>query len=245
MNTQQVIRISRPELVTYGLFAAASAVGLALVAARAMATRSLSGLYLPWNLFLAWIPLGFALVVRRLALGTPRRGRRWLLALTGAAWLLFFPNAPYILTDLMHLARVRPGASAPLWFDLLLHLTVATTGLFLGFASLAVMQNQVSRWSGKLVGWIFAIVSLALSGFGVYLGRFLRWNSWDVVRAPLPLLGDIAERLLHPWAHPRACGFSLMCFLFLLLSYLMCFSLPRLDLVHETPGARAPRPPTA
>ena len=84
----------------------------------------------------------------------------------------------------------------------------------------------------------FVLGVFAVTGLGIYIGRFLRWNSWDVVRAPLPLLTDIAEQLTHPWAHPRAYGFSLMCFLFLLLSYLMCFSLPRLHLTPETEGVR-------
>jgi uncharacterized membrane protein len=201
---------------------------MALVAARVLATRNLSCLYLPWNLFLAWVPLGFALLARGLASSTPRR--TWLLMLAGAGWLLFFPNAPYILTDLMHLARVRPGSAAPLWYDLLLHLTVAMTGLFVGFASLALMQGLVTRTCGKLAGWAFAVVSLALSGFGIYLGRFLRWNSWDVLRAPVLLFTDIVDRLIHPLSNPRAYGFSVVCFVFLLLTYLMCVSLPRLQL---------------
>jgi uncharacterized membrane protein len=228
MQFWKKLPLSRHELSAYSLFMAASLVGMALVAARIVATRNLSCLYLPWNLFLAWVPLGFALLARALASATPRR--IWLLAMVGAGWLLFLPNAPYILTDLMHLARVRPGASAPLWYDLLLHLVVATTGLFLGFASLALMQGVVTRACGRLAGWGFAVVALALSGFGIYVGRFLRWNSWDALIAPGSLLADVADRLLHPLSNPRAYGFSFLCFVFLLLSYLMCFSLPRLRL---------------
>jgi len=218
------------------LFALASAIGVALVVARILATGHLTFLYLPWNLVLAWVPFGFALLARRVADSSPPR--RLSLGLCGVGWLLFFPNAPYIFTDLMHLVHGHSALHAPLWFDLLLNLLVAMTGFFLGFASLAVMQSLVSRRYGRPVGWLFVVVSLALSGFGVYLGRFLRWNSWDVVRAPMPLLTDIAEQLTHPWAHPRAYGFSMMCFLFLLLSYLMCFSLPRLHFVQEAERVR-------
>jgi uncharacterized membrane protein len=210
---------------------AASVVGMGLLAARAVVTQSLGALYLPWNLFLAWLPLGLALLTRWLALAHPPR--RWLLVLTGAAWLLFLPNAPYILTDLIHLTRVRPGPAAPLWFDLLLHLTVATTGLLLGFASLAVMQGLVSRAWGRLAGWGFAVASLALSGLGIYIGRFLRWNSWDVLVAPGPLLADVTQRLANPLSPPRAYGFSSLCFVFLLLTYLMCLHLPRLHVALE------------
>jgi uncharacterized membrane protein len=212
------------------LLATASGIGVALVLARMVVTGFPGFLYLPWNLFLAWIPLGFALLARNLAESRPL-GRPPVI-LCGLGWLLFFPNAPYILTDLIHLARVRPG-SAPFWFDLLLHLIVAMTGLFVGFASLALMQGLVSRAAGRLAGWAFAVVSLALSGFGIYLGRFLRWNSWDVVLAPVSLFSDIANRLAHPLSNPRAYGFSIVCFVFLLMTYLMCFSLPRLSIQHE------------
>lgn len=232
MQLVKMTLLTRPELVTYALFAASSAVAVALVTARMIMTGNLNCLYLPWNLFLAWIPLGLAFATRWLTLNRSRR--KWLIAGTGAGWLLFFPNAPYILTDLMHLAQTRPGPTAPLWFDLLLHLLVAITALYLGFASLALIQGMVSRAFGKVVGWEFALVSLALSGFGVYIGRFLRWNSWDVICAPVPLFTDISQRLLHPTSHPRTYGFSMLCFLLLVLTYLMCFSLPRLQIVEDT-----------
>lgn len=229
------------------LFAVASAMGITLLVARFLVTGHLTYFYLPWNLFLAWFPLAFALLARQVAPPHHCHGRsgwtllsirRWFTALCGLGWLLFFPNAPYILTDLMHLAGRPPASMAPLWFDLLLHLTVAMTGLLLGFASLAIMQNLVCGAHGRLAGWSFAVAALALSGFGIYLGRFLRWNSWDVVGPPLSLLADIGERLAQPWRYPRACGFSVLCFLFLFVSYLMCVGLPRL--FCQDPAPRIP-----
>ena len=109
------------------------------------------------------------------------------------------------------------AATAPPWFDLLLHLLFAMIGLMLGFASLAVMQKLVEHAYGCRRGWLFALAVLALAGFGIYLGRFQRWNSWDIVCSPFALLGDIAHRFYAPWEHARTWGFSAICFLFLAL----------------------------
>jgi uncharacterized membrane protein len=94
--------------------------------------------------------------------------------------------------------------------------------------SLALMQGLVSQTHGKRAGWIFVVMALALAGFGVYLGRFLRWNSWDALLSPVSLLADILSHFATPWRHLRSWGFTFVCFMFLLLNYLMCWSLTRL-----------------
>ena len=98
-----------------------------------------------------------------------------------ALWLLFLPNAPYLLTDLIHLGS---RDDAPLWFDLVLFSAFAWTGAFLGFLSIYLMQVVVRRTHGALLGWALVGGSLLASGFGIYLGRSLRWNSWDFVTSP-------------------------------------------------------------
>jgi uncharacterized membrane protein len=218
-------------------YAAASAAGLALLAMRRVVTGHVTFYYLPWNLALAWIPFGLALMT--LWLVESRSPRRWLLPLCGGAWLLFFPNAPYLCTDLVHLVRLRPVLSAPLWFDLLVNLTFAVTGLMLGFGSLAIMQRLVTRARGRLAGWLFALTALALAGFGVYLGRFLRWSSWDALFSPLAVLADVAGPVIAPFEHLRAWGFSAVCALFLLLGYLMCQALSLLQ-PEATAGSGPP-----
>lgn len=145
--------------------------------------------------------------------------------MAAAGWLLFFPNAPYILTDLAHVTEWRTSRSVPPWFDLQLHVLFAVTGLLLGFASLRIMHELVRRFWGTTAGWLFSVISLGLAGFGVYLGRFLRWNSWDLVRSPVSLLGDVAQQLVDPLRQPRTFGFTALFFLCLVLSYLMCAAL--------------------
>ncbi len=226
----------RPFASSLTVFTLASMLATALVVARIVVTHHFQVLYLIWNLFLAWLPLVFALLVwREASRPVPRRG---LLLATGAAWLLFFPNAPYIFTDIVHLAKLRSFGSAPPWFDLLLHLLFAMIGLMIGFASLAVMHKLVERARGWRWGWLFALTALALAGFGIYLGRFQRWNSWDVLFSPFSLLGDIAHRFIAPWDNARTWGFSGVCFMFLAISYLMCSQLGQLRLSDHHESAK-------
>ena len=167
------------------LFTSSLAVAIWLV--RFVYTGSLGFIFLQWNLFLAWLPVLFALLARRK--GASRWGR-WL---WGGLWLLFFPNAPYLLTDLLHLGQI---GRVPIWYDLIMLLTYALAGLFVGFASLFWLHDLVARTWNRVAGWLFVLVVLALSSFGVYIGRFLRWNSWDLVLNPTILLRDLADHLL-------------------------------------------------
>ena len=196
------------------LFVLAASVGLSLflIAGRVVATHQIRFLFLAWNLFLAAIPYALSTLLG-LARG-PLRAR--LLLPVGVAWLLFFPNAPYLVTDLFHLDE-RPDA--PLWFDLALILSCAWNGLMLAYASLADMQTLVRLRLGPLAGWAFATVALLLSSFGIYLGRYLRYNSWDILANPLTLFYDILDRLLHPFAYPRTWGVTVVFGAFLLLGY--------------------------
>jgi uncharacterized membrane protein len=174
-----------------------------LILLRVERTGSSYYLFLIWNLFLAGIPL-VASTALRLAryLGLPRI----IEAACFGVWLLFLPNAPYILTDLLHLTAKSP---APAWFDLALLLSCAGTGLLLGYLSLIDVHDLVARTFGRTFGWILALSSLLLSGFAIYLGRFLRWNSWDVFARP-EILFDIADGMLHPASHGRTIAVTLI-----------------------------------
>lgn len=195
----------------------ATLVCLGLYVLRAVRTHNLAYSFLVWNLFLAWLPLICALVsynfYRRHACLS------WPLVLGSAlTWLIFLPNAPYLVTDLMHL---QPQPDAPYWYDLILFVAFAWTGFFLGLVSLFLMQEMVRRVAGGTASWVFALGVLGVSSFGIYLGRFLRWNSWDVLVNPLQLLADIFERARHPLAHAQTLVFSALFAFFFLAAYLM------------------------
>ena len=203
---------SRARLTLVFVLAASLSLSLLLVAGRVLMTGRGIFLFLVWNLFLAVIPFAISTM-----LGTARGPlRARLLVPVGAAWLLFFPNAPYILTDLFHLER---RAGVPLWYDLALILSCAWNGLMLAYASLADMQRLVQQRLGTGAGWAFATLALLLSSFGIYLGRYLRFNSWDVLANPLTLFFDIVNRILHPFSFPGTWGVTLVFGLFLLLGY--------------------------
>ncbi|MBL9133256.1 MAG: DUF1361 domain-containing protein [Verrucomicrobiaceae bacterium] len=181
--------------------------------------------FMLWNLFLAVIPLAFALQLPR-----TRSFSRALPVL--AVWLLFFPNAPYVLTDLIHL---RPHAGIPLWFDLVMLLAFALTALWIGFHSLHLVQAWITRHSNARAGWLAVLVIMPLTGFGIYLGRFLRWNSWDIVTHPWSLFQDIAALVLDPVRHHAVWTFTLVFSALLMLAYLAwIFAAPH---AKSQPGA--------
>ena len=203
------------------LLAAGSVFACALLAARRLAYNDGNYRFLLWNLFLAWLPMAFALLLGKLHRETGPAAARWLAA---AAWLAFFPNAPYLVTDLVHLHGRPP---VPHWYDVLMLVAFAWNGLLLGFASLHVVHGIVQRRRNVGRGWAVAVVALFLAGFGIYLGRFERWNTWDVVTNPLALAERIADRVLRPWAHPRAWGVTIILGGFLTLAYAGLLSLGR------------------
>ncbi|MFZ1686704.1 MAG: DUF1361 domain-containing protein [Flavobacteriales bacterium] len=168
---------------------------LALLAGRIALSDRTSFIFLAWNLALALAPLLFSVV----ALGLNRAGWKYLALFALVPWLLFLPNAPYILTDLLHL-KLRPPV--PLWYDLVMLLAFALTGLLFGYLSM-ICAERVLLGVMKRPWVMFAHgVVLFLCGFGIYLGRFLRWNSWELATRPSSLLKAIADRILDPSEHP-------------------------------------------
>ena len=175
-----------------------------------------------WNLILAWVPLAASMAVYDAA----RRGTRLVRLLPLAAiWLLFLPNAPYLLTDFVHLGS---SYDVPLWFDIVLFGSFAWTGMLLGFLSIFLMQAVVRRAYGSLWSWILVGASLAASSFGIYLGRALRWNSWDFLVRPGALLADIWARVADPLAYPRGVGMTLALTAVLWTGYLTVYAFAQL-----------------
>lgn len=142
-----------------------------------------------WNLFLAWIPLILAVVIWRIP-----PARRIALGCLLATWVLFFPNCFYITTDLIHVHRFGSDGVF-MWYDILMTACFAASGMFLGSVSLYLLHATVRARFGGLIGWLFAGAILVLGSFGIYLGRFLRFNSWDVVTRPGALFNSIVGLL--------------------------------------------------
>jgi uncharacterized membrane protein len=202
----------------------ASGACVGLVAGRIAWTGQWDYAFLIWNLFLAWMPVVFAF----LACDEYREGAggNWRFLGLGASWLLFFPNAPYIFTDVIHL---RLSFYQHFWVDLSLISLCAVTGLVLGFVSLFLMQSVVTRRLGRAAGWLFIAVVAGLSGFGIYLGRILRFNSWDVLFKPVELYRGIGHWAAEPLNPPAKLAFPILFAAFLFFSYLMLYALTHLQ----------------
>jgi uncharacterized membrane protein len=211
-----------PELAPAAALAFTSTLSFVMLFVRWYYTGKIAFLFVLWNLFLAWIPLFCALLLRQ------TRGRCALVALL-ATWLVFLPNAPYVLTDMIHF-RVR---DVPYWYDLILLLTFAWTGTLAGYLSLFLVQSRVRDHFGEAWSWVFATITLGLTSFGIYLGRFLRFNSWEVVTNPTPLLHDIWSRMIDPFAHPRTYVFTALMGAFLIGVYATLYAFARMPRLNR------------
>lgn len=212
-----------------GLLFASLGFTVAMFIVRLLLTDSVFGLFLIWNLFLAGLPLFFALWLREAR--HKEQNPLWQMALF-VCWLLFFPNALYIVTDLFHL---KTRGLVPLWFDTILLFSAAWNGLVLGFKSLSVIQRLFTQMFNKFVGVVLSIGFLFLAGYGIFLGRYIRWNSWDVVSNPLSLASDIAGHLLHPRHHMFMYGFVFLFGSFMCLAY---FAMHRNEAMPQPENAK-------
>ena len=212
------VKVHKYKVGIFILLASASAICLILVLARIVYSSSLQYSGLIWNLFLAWIPFVSAYIVYILAL------RRVLIyaaiPVFALVWLVFFPNAPYILTDFQHLSQ--GSSSVPLWFDVILLVWFSWTGMLLGIVSLNLMQEIIKREFNRMIGWIFVFGVAALSSTGVYLGRFIRLNSWDIFQNPTKAATNLWDWLSDPTL--RSFGFIGLYTVFFVFVYLTIYT---------------------
>ncbi|WP_394349790.1 DUF1361 domain-containing protein [Ginsengibacter hankyongi] len=175
-------------------------------------------LFFVWNLFLAVIPcmLSSSLIQSR------KKKLHWIIFI---AWILFFPNALYIITDLVHL---RERNNIPLWFDVILIFSAAINGLIMAFISLYQVELFLQlKFNNKKTNLIL-YSCLLISFFGIYIGRFLRWNSWDIFFSPFKFLFEIIQPFINPLQHPRTWGVTIIFFLFFGIFYFIIKKLPGL-----------------
>ena len=221
-----------------GLLGAASLVCLGLLLSRMWYSHTVHYWFLAWNLVLAWVPFVSAGLAYTLS-STRRTAAYVTVVVSAVVWLVFFPNAPYILTDFLHLGSM--GDIVPGWFDVLLLFWFAWTGLMLGVVSLYLMQDIVHRALGATAGWVFAVLAAGLGSFGIYVGRFLRWNSWDLLRRPESLTEQLFGNVTGAGSHARLLGFTLMSGLLFLFVYVAVYIFAKLT--HEAqPRERSAAP---
>ena len=208
----------RYNIAVFTLLNLACAVCIGLVAARVVYSDSGRRIDLIWNLFLAWIPFILAYIAHAVSWR-----RIWLylvIPFVTFLWLIFFPNAPYMLTDLQDLSRTAAGA--PLWYDVIIVVWCSWTAMLLGVVSLYLMQDIVQRTFGRFIGWVFVFAISALSSFGIYIGRFVRLNSWDILQNPAETAMNILGLVIDP--SRRLAAFTFLYAFFFLFVYLLLYS---------------------
>lgn len=226
---------NRHNIAVFVLLNLACGVCIVLVGARVVYTDSTRHAGLIWNLFLAWIP--FILSYFAHALSWKRLWVYLAIPLVAILWLLFFPNAPYMLTDLQDLAR-GAGKEAPLWYDVIIVVWCSWTGALLGVISLYLMQDIIIRAFNRWLGWLFVFVISGLSSFGIYIGRFARLNSWDILQNPAETAVEILGIVIDP--SRRLAAFTLLYTAFFLFIFLLLYSFSHM-LQEQAAKAAAPQ----
>ena len=182
--------------------------------------------FLVWNLFLAWIPVAFAVGFASV------RSRGWLIPL-GLGWLAFLPNSPYLITDLVHL---RDGYD--LWRHILQYGFAAWTGIILGVVSLWLVHRRLDAECAPAIGWLVVVGSVGLCALGVVIGRFQRWNSWDLVTQPDLVVRSTLGWVRSPLTHVQSTGVAVAVAAFFGLAYLTIWAVSGLDSVRAADGVR-------
>lgn len=196
-----------------------SGLAMVFVAYNAILNRSVEFWYLPWNLFLAWVPVGLALITVRPAL--PRRGRA--LALT--LWLVFLPNAFYILTDIIHIGDATRFSQT---YDVLTICLTIVAGYLAGLIALRIIDRAYIMPSLSSARRKATIIIIALlCGVAIYIGRILRWNSWDIVANPLSLVADFAGIFTLPRSTTEFVLIVMTYSIVILASYYLAYSKKR------------------
>lgn len=175
-----------------------SLVSLGLYAYAALRDQNLVYSYLTWNLFLAWLPLLFAL--RLMNVLRHKLWSSWEALATSFLWLVFLPNSFYMISDLIHLEQ---APQADLLYDSLMFMSFVFTGLLLGLSSLFLVHLQLRRRFTNREAGFWVGVTLFICSIAIYLGRDLRWNTWDILTNTGGLLFDVADRLQHPASYPQ------------------------------------------
>jgi len=169
--------------------------------------------FLNWNLFLAFVPwalTSISFIRPKIQSSVPG------IVILLVFWLLFFPNAPYIITDLFHLRVIQ---NMPVWYDTLMVLSYAWTGMLFGFLSLLDIEEILKRKLPRQLVTCISVFLLFVGSFGIYIGRYLRWNTWDLFTRTTEVLTDISDRFVNPFDHRTTWGVTMFMGIFLNVVY--------------------------
>ncbi len=203
--------------------AVSSTVSLLFLLFRKLESGSGRYLFLVWNLFLAWLPLLFGwLLVKRI-----REGKSWSSTpniLLAVLWIAFLPNSFYIVSDFIHL---HATGEVSLLYDVVMMSSFVFNGFVAGFLSLLMVHNQMIKRIGRAYAHTLIAVILLACSFAIYLGRNLRWNSWDLAVNPTGIIFDVSDRVIAPAAHLQSFVITAIFFALLGSMYLVIWQTVR------------------
>jgi uncharacterized membrane protein len=210
--------------------AAISLISIGLYGYGALRNHALAASYLPWNLFLAWVPL--LLAMRLMSVLRRKAWSSWEGLATSFLWLAFLPNSFYLISDLIHLQDVEP---ANVLYDAVMFTSFVITGIALGLASLYVVHDKLLDYVTERRSVVWTGVILLFCSIAIYLGRDLRWNTWDIFINPAGLLFETADRVQHPSAYPHM--LLVIAAFFVLLAGMYNLLWQAVNLMRRTPGS--------
>ncbi|WP_299224870.1 DUF1361 domain-containing protein [uncultured Psychroserpens sp.] len=188
MKTIRSLILNRFKVLS--LLTVSIALSIILLMIRIKIHHSFYLLFLVWNLFLALIP--YAITT---SLISKVKTQKFMLLIWFGVWLLFLPNAPYIITDLFHLKR---SENHLMWLDVLVIVSFAFNGMILFFLSLSDMEKLLKQHLKTKFIFPVMLMIFALTALGIYLGRFLRYNSWEIINNPIELILDVLKLIFEP-----------------------------------------------
>jgi len=201
---------------------ASTGISLGLLGIRMAVAGNIRFWFLAWNLLLAWLPLLFALGFR-IAIRSHRL-MSWQNILLLGLWLGFLPNSFYLMSDLIH---VQSSGETSVLYDIAMLMSFILNGLILGYISVYIVHMQLlKRLSVKQTSIFLGLVFLACS-FAIYVGRYLRWNTWDLLVNPAGLLLDVTERVINPFLHSQTFIVTGVFFVLISSTYLIIYQLAR------------------
>jgi len=172
-------------------------------------------LYILWNIFLAFIPF---IISSILVLRTNKNNISKIFFVAGLIlWFLFLPNAPYVITDFIHLGRIH---AVPIMFDIFVLFTSAWVSLLMGLYSLVNIEKIFLLRFTKKVTNIVMVLIILFASFGMYLGRYLRFNSWDFFVSHNYLITSIMKIVKEPNSNENMYAYTSLFFIFIYISFI-------------------------
>ncbi len=200
----------------------ASLVSVGLFVASAIQAHNWEYYYLIWNLFLAWIPLCLVIWLEKIL-----RQKLWssgLALLVTILFVLFLPNAFYMTTDLIHLQEVP---QLDLVTDVVMFSSFVFSAFMVGLVSVYMLHKELAQRVKLLTGWLYIGALLLSSSFAIYIGRDLRWNSWDIIVNPASVLFEVSDHIINPITHPEMFSTTLSFFALIASVYLVAWHAAR------------------